>query len=44
MSNKKEFLVSDLTIDDEYDTILASASIQEAALKMKENGIPDLVV
>ncbi len=44
MANEKEFLVRDLTIDDEYDTILATASIQEAALKMKENGIPDLVV
>ena len=44
MSKEKEFLVRDLTIDDEYDTISANASIQDAALKMKENGIPDLVV
>ncbi len=44
MSKEKEFLVRDLTIDDEYDTISANASVQDAALKMKENGIPDLVV
>ncbi|MHA1976750.1 MAG: CBS domain-containing protein [Candidatus Hodarchaeales archaeon] len=44
MSKEKEFLVQDLTIDDEYDTVSANASVQEAAKKMKENGIPDLVV
>ncbi len=44
MSKEKEFLVQDLTIDDEYATISANASVQEAAKKMKENGIPDLVV
>ncbi|MHA1941391.1 MAG: CBS domain-containing protein [Candidatus Hodarchaeales archaeon] len=44
MTKDKEFIVSDLTIDDEYDTILNTASVKEAALKMKENGIPDLVV
>ncbi len=44
MTKDKEFLVRDLTIDDEYDTILNTASVKEAALKMKENGIPDLVV
>jgi CBS domain-containing protein len=44
LSKDKEFLVQDLTIDDEYDTISANASVQEAAKKMKENGIPDLVV
>jgi signal-transduction protein with cAMP-binding, CBS, and nucleotidyltransferase domain len=44
LSKEKEFLVQDLTIDDEYDTVSANASVQEAAKKMKENGIPDLVV
>jgi CBS domain-containing protein len=44
LSKKKEFLVRDLTIDDEYDTISATASVQDAAKKMKEDGIPDLVV
>jgi hypothetical protein len=44
LTKDKEFIVSDLTIDDEYDTILNTASVKEAALKMKENGIPDLVV
>ncbi len=44
MSKEKEFLIQDLTIDDEYDTISANASVQEAAQKMKKNGIPDLVV
>jgi CBS domain-containing protein len=44
LSKEKEFFVRDLTIDDEYDTISANASVQEAAKKMKENGIPDLVV
>jgi CBS domain-containing protein len=44
LTNDKQFLVRDLTIDDEYETILNTASVKEAALKMKENGIPDLVV
>jgi CBS domain-containing protein len=44
LTKDKKFIVSDLTIDDEYDTILNTASVKEAALKMKENGIPDLVV
>ena len=44
MTKEKKFLVRDLTIDDEYDTISATASVQDAAKKMKENGIPDLVV
>ncbi|MCK4847592.1 MAG: CBS domain-containing protein [Candidatus Heimdallarchaeota archaeon] len=44
MPKEKEFLVRDLTIDDEYDTIPATASVQDAAKKMKENGIPDIVV
>jgi len=44
LSKEKEFLVRDLTIDDEYDTISATASVQDAAIKMKKNGIPDLVV
>ena len=44
MSKEKGFLIQDLTIDDEYDTISADASVQEAAKKMKEHGIPDLVV
>ncbi|MFX0013072.1 MAG: cyclic nucleotide-binding/CBS domain-containing protein [Promethearchaeota archaeon] len=44
MSQNKEFYIRDLTIDDEYDTITAEKSIKDAALKMKEQGIPDLVV
>jgi len=44
LSKEKEFLVRDLTIDDEYDIISATASVQDAAKKMKKNGIPDLVV
>ena len=40
----KEFYVRDLVIDDEYGTIDSTATIQEAAKKMKEIGIPDLVV
>ncbi len=40
----KEFYVRDLVIDDEYGTISSSATIQEAAKKMKELGVPDLVV
>ena len=41
---KKEFLVQDLVIDDEYGVIDSTATIQEAAKKMKELGVPDLVV
>ena len=41
---KKEFLVQDLVIDDEYAVIDSNATIQEAAMKMKESGVPDLVV
>ena len=45
MSNKKEFLIEDLdAIDDEYDTISSKASVKDAARKMKELGIPDLIV
>jgi len=41
---KKEYIVRDLVIDDEYGVIDSNATIQEAAKKMKEIGIPDLVV
>ncbi|MHA2282437.1 MAG: CBS domain-containing protein [Promethearchaeota archaeon] len=41
---KKEYLVKDLVIDDEYGTIDSNATIQDAAKKMKEIGVPDLVV
>jgi CBS domain-containing protein len=41
---KKEYFVKDLVIDDEYGIIDSNATIQEAAKKMKEIGIPDLVV
>ena len=34
MSKEKEFFVRDLTIDDEYDTISAAASVMDAAKKM----------
>lgn len=44
MAKDKEFYIRDLTIDDEYDTITANKSVKDAALKMKELGIPDLVV
>ncbi|MFX0122712.1 MAG: cyclic nucleotide-binding/CBS domain-containing protein [Candidatus Hodarchaeota archaeon] len=44
MAKNKEFFIRDLTIDDEYDTITANKSVKDAALKMKELGIPDLVV
>ncbi|MFX0086766.1 MAG: cyclic nucleotide-binding/CBS domain-containing protein [Candidatus Hodarchaeota archaeon] len=44
MKKNTEFYIRDLTIDDEYDTINANASVKEAALKMKEAAIPDLVV
>ena len=41
---KNEFFVKDLVIDDEYGIIDSKATIQEAAKKMKELGVPDLVV
>ncbi|MBY8984977.1 MAG: CBS domain-containing protein [Candidatus Lokiarchaeota archaeon] len=41
---KKEYFVKDLVIDDEYGIIDSNATIQEAAKKMKEIGVPDLVV
>jgi predicted transcriptional regulator len=44
LSKKKESLVRDLTIDDEFGVIESNKSVKEAALKMKELGIPDLVV
>jgi CBS domain-containing protein len=42
--SKKEYFVKDLVIDDEYGVIEATATIQDAAKKMKELGVPDLVV
>ncbi len=36
--------VAALTIDDEYDTIEASSTVLDAAIKMKNVNIPDLVV
>jgi predicted transcriptional regulator len=44
MAKKNEFFIRDLTIDDEYDVINSEATIKDAASKMKEVGIPDLVV
>lgn len=44
MKGKKEYFVRDLVIDDEYSTISSEKSVVEAAKKMKELGIPDLVV
>ncbi len=44
MTKDNEFFIRDLTIDDEYDAITSDKSIKDAALKMKELGIPDLVV
>ncbi|MHA2400346.1 MAG: CBS domain-containing protein [Promethearchaeota archaeon] len=41
---KKEFFVRDLVINDEYGEIDSNATIQTAAKKMKELGVPDLVV
>lgn len=41
---KKEYRVEDLVIDDEYDMIDSELSIMDAAKKMKEVGVPDLVV
>lgn len=40
----KEYFVRDLVIDDEYGIIDSKATIQDAAKKMKELGVPDLVV
>ncbi len=42
--SKKEYFIKDLVIDDEYGVIDSNATIQEAAIKMKELGVPDLVV
>ena len=42
--SKKEYFIKDLVIDDEYGVIDSNATIQEAAMKMKELGVPDLVV
>jgi len=42
--SKKEYFVKDLVIDDEYGVIESKATIQDAAKKMKELGVPDLVV
>ncbi|QEE15545.1 cyclic nucleotide-binding/CBS domain-containing protein [Promethearchaeum syntrophicum] len=44
MSAKKEYKVGDLIIDDEYGTIDSTASVVEAAQKIKELKVPDLVV
>jgi len=41
---KKEYYVRDLVIDDEYGIIDSKATIQDAAKRMKELGVPDLVV
>ncbi|MFX1567825.1 MAG: cyclic nucleotide-binding/CBS domain-containing protein [Promethearchaeota archaeon] len=40
----KEYYIRDLVINDEYGIIDSNASIQDAAKKMKELGVPDLVV
>ena len=42
--SKQEFYIRDLVIDDEYGIIDSNATIQDAAKKMKELGVPDLVV
>ena len=42
--SSKNYFVKDLIIDDEYGVIESTASIQDAAKKMKELGVPDLVV
>lgn len=45
MSIKKSgYKVRDLVIDDEYSTIGSQATVRQAAEKMKEVGVPDLVV
>ena len=41
---KNEYFVRDLVINDEYGVIDSKATIQEAAKKMKELGVPDLVI
>ena len=38
--SKKEYFIKDLVIDDEYGVIDSNATIQEAAKKMKELGVP----
>jgi CBS domain-containing protein len=40
----KEYFVRDLVIDDEYGIVNSNASVRDAAKKMKELGVPDLVV
>lgn len=40
----KEYFVRDLVINDEYGIIDSKATIQDTAKKMKELGVPDLVV
>jgi len=40
----KEFFVRDLVIDDQYGVVKSTATVQDAAKKMKELGVPDLVV
>jgi CBS domain-containing protein len=42
--SRKEYIVKDLVIDDEYGVIESTATVQDAAKKMKELGVPDLVV
>ena len=42
--SSKNYFVKDLVIDDEYGIIDSTASVQDAAKKMKELGVPDLVV
>lgn len=44
LKKNNEFYIRDLTIDDEFDRISEEASVKDAALKMKEAAIPDLVV
>jgi len=44
LEKDNEFFIRDLTIDDEYDIINIDSTVKDAALKMKELGIPDLVV
>ncbi|MFW9987832.1 MAG: cyclic nucleotide-binding/CBS domain-containing protein [Candidatus Odinarchaeota archaeon] len=40
----KEYYIRDLVINDEYGIIDSNATIHDAAKKMKELGVPDLVV
>jgi hypothetical protein len=40
----KEYIVRDLVIDDQYGIIKSTATVQDAAKKMKQLGVPDLVV